>query len=168
MAYPFFIFAHSDRMAPDGASVTGKFMPLERKIRWATNFFIWSAVAILVVNAFESFDRWSEIYVARSSSLYTLANLIGFVVGGLLHNAWPYILVLLNGLVLRRYRSRIAAGLFVALGLYGVGLSLSILWGMGFSPLVAALVLFFGLYLLIAAWIFVTLARLHRDIKVAT
>jgi hypothetical protein len=35
-------------------------MTTERSLRWATNFFIWSAVVALVLEAFPISDRWSR------------------------------------------------------------------------------------------------------------
>lgn len=139
-------------------------MPTERKIRWAANFFIFSALFVVVANVFPIFDSWSRLHPTApySSSAENLGALVGFIVGGLVYNGWFYILVLVNGLVLRRYKSRIAAGLFILLGLWGllgVGLSLFLL---GFNSTAVAGLVFFGLYLLVAAWAFVTLMRLHR------
>lgn len=139
-------------------------MPLERKLRWAANFFIWSAAIVIVSNAFPTFDRWSRLHPTApySSSAENLAHVIGFVVAGLLYNAWPYWLALANGIVLRRYKSRIAAGLFIVLGLWGVGMALSILWRIGVDSTAALMIVLFGLYLLVATWTFIALMRLQK------
>jgi|HubBroStandDraft_1064217.scaffolds.fasta_scaffold272441_1 hypothetical protein len=134
-------------------------MTTERKLRGAANFFIWSAVVVLVVNSFSIFDRWSRTHTLQGPSIETLANFVGFLAGGLLYNDWLYILVLVNGLVLRRYKSRIAAGLFVVLGLWGTGLALFVLWRVGFTQTSALMAVFFGPYLLIAGWTFAALTR---------
>jgi hypothetical protein len=88
--------------------------------------------------------------------------------GGLLYKNWLYILVLVNDLVLRRYKSRIAARLFVILGLLGTGLGLFMLSQLGFNPIAALMTLFFDSYLLITGWTFIALLRLHRELKVAS
>jgi hypothetical protein len=52
------------------------------------------------------------------------------MLGRLLRNDWPYILILINGFVLRRYKSRVAATIFILAGLYGTGLGLYMIWTM--------------------------------------
>jgi hypothetical protein len=75
--------------------------------------------------------------------------------GGPLYKNWLYILVLVNDLVLRRYKSRIAARLFVILGLLGTGLGLFMLSQLGLNPTAALMTLFFDSYLLITGWTFI-------------
>ncbi len=136
-------------------------MTTERKFRWAANFFIWLAVIVLAVDGLSIFDRWSRTHALRGSPIETLANFVGFLAGALLYNDWLYIFVLVNGLVLRRYKSRVAAAVFIGLGLYGVGLAAMVLWRVGFNTTAVEMFLFFALNLLIAAWTFVALTRLY-------
>jgi hypothetical protein len=63
--------------------------------------------------------------------------------------------------VLRRHKSRVAAALFLGLALYGVGLAAMVPWRVGFNTTAVEMLLFFALNLLIAAWTFVALTRLH-------
>ena len=78
---------------------------LDRKIRWAANLFIWSAVVVLVVSGFTFFNDWHPSY---SSSIEAVGSLFSFLAVRLLYNDWFYILVLVNALVLRRYKSRLS------------------------------------------------------------
>ena len=74
-------------------------MTTERRLWWATNFFIWSSAIALV--------------------LVAAAHLIGYMAGGLVATGSAFILTLINGLVLLQYKSRIAAALFVLVGFIG-------------------------------------------------
>ena len=62
-------------------------MTTERKLWWATNFFIWSSAIALV--------------------LVAAAHFIGYMTGGLVATGSAFILTLINGLVLHRYKSRV-------------------------------------------------------------
>jgi hypothetical protein len=129
---------------------------LDRKIRWAANLFIWSAVVVLVVSGFTFFNDWHPSY---SSSIEAVGSLFSFLAVRLLYNDWFYILVLVNALVLRRYKSRIAAALLIVVSLYGLGLAVYMLWLVGATPIVVVTALIYGFYLAIAAWTFVALMR---------
>jgi hypothetical protein len=104
-----------------------------RTIRRTSGFFIWIPLIIAGLSSFDFFDAWLHSH-ARSetsaSSLETVAGLIAFMLGKFVRNDWFYILVLVNGIFLRRYRSRVAALLFVLGSLYGVGLGLYMIWTM--------------------------------------
>ena len=129
---------------------------LDRKIRWAANLFIWSAVVVLVASGFTFFNDWHPSY---SSSIEAVGSLFSFLAVRLLYNDWFYILVLVNALVLRRYKSRIAAALLIVVSLYGLGLAVYMLWLVGATPIVVVTALIYGFYLAIAAWTFVALMR---------
>lgn len=129
---------------------------LDRKIRWAANLFIWSAVVVLVVSGFTFFNDWHPSY---SSSIEAVGSLFSFLAVRLLYNDWFYILVLVNALVLRRYKRRIAAALLIVVSLYGLGLAVYMLWLVGATPIVVVTALIYGFYLAIAAWTFVALMR---------
>ena len=133
---------------------------LDRKIRWAANFFIWSAVLVLVVSGFSFFNDWHPSY---SSSLEAVGSLFGFLAARLLYNDSFYILVLVNALALRRYKSRIAAALLIIVSLYGLGLAVYMLWLVGVTPIAGVIAVISGFYGAIAAWTFVALMRLHRE-----
>jgi hypothetical protein len=140
-------------------------MPTTRKLRWASNFFIWSAIIVLVLDAFPIFDQWSRRHVVQPSSIEAIGEFVGYMVGGLVVIGGPFILALVNGLVLRRYRSRIAAALFMIFGLLEFGLGLFVLLYIRFDSTAVAMVVFYGAYFAVAAWTFVTLMRLHSRRK---
>lgn len=129
---------------------------LDRKIQWAANLFIWSAVLVLVVSGFTFFSDWHPSY---SSSVEAVGSLFRFLVVRLLYNDWFYILVLVIALILRRYKSRIAAASLIVVSLYGLGLAVYMLWSVGATPIVVVTALIYGSYLAIAAWTFVALMR---------
>ncbi len=117
-------------------------MTTERKLRWATNFFIWSSVAALV--------------------LIATAHFIGYMTGGLAAIGSPYVFALINGLVLRRYKSRVAAALFVLFGLIGFAVGMFLLL-IGYVYVAVAPIVFFAAYVTIAVWTFNALTRLHGE-----
>ena len=117
-------------------------MTTERKLRWGTNFFIWSSVVALV--------------------LIATAHFIGYMTGGLAAIGSPYVFALINGLVLRRYKSRVAAALFVLLGLIGFAVGMFLLL-IGYVYVAVAPIVFFAAYVTIAVWTFNTLTRLHGE-----
>jgi hypothetical protein len=83
-----------------------------RSIRRTSGFFIWIPVIIVGLSLFEFFDAWLRSHVRAETSalsLETLASLIGFMLGKFVRNDWLYILVLMNSIFLRRYKSRVAA-----------------------------------------------------------
>jgi len=117
-------------------------MTTERKLRWATNFFIWSSAIALV--------------------LIATAHFIGYMTGGLVAIGSPYTLALINGLVLRRYKSRVAAALFVLFGLIGFAVGMFLLL-IGYVYVAVAPIVFFAAYVTIAVWTFNALTRLHGE-----
>jgi hypothetical protein len=123
-------------------------MVADRKLWWAVNFFIWTAISLLVLSVFPIYDSYLQFYLrtSYSSSLHTLAGFIGFMVAGIARTSWLNILALINGLIVRRYKSRISAALFIAFGLWGL-----IAGGVG-TPLDLVFTLFWGAYFLIAVW----------------
>jgi hypothetical protein len=121
-------------------------MTTERRLWWAANFFIWSAVIVLVLEVFFILDRSSRGYVPKLSLLDATAM---------------FIIALINGLVLRRYKSPIAAAFFVLFGLTGFGLGMFKLLRIDIVYLAASWIVFFGVYLAIAAWTLVAALRLR-------
>ena len=115
-------------------------MTTERKLWWATNFFIWSSAIALV--------------------LVAAAHFIGYMAGGLVATGSAFILTLINGLVLRRYKSRVAAALFVLLGLIGFAVGMILLLS-GYIYVAVAPIVFFAAYGTIALLTFDALTQLH-------
>ena len=136
-------------------------MPTDRKIRWAANFFIWSAIVWLVAIVFLALNDWWRRHPTAlySTSSENFAAIVSFIFARFLYNSWIPFLVIVNGLALRRYRSRVAAGLFILLGVMGVGLGLFALWRIGFNLIAVEFVVFYGLYISVAVWTFVDLSR---------
>jgi hypothetical protein len=117
-------------------------MTTDRKLWWATNFFIWSSVIAVV--------------------LVVIAHFIGHMAGGLIATGSAFILALINGLVLRRYKSRVAAVLFVLLGFIGFAIGMFLLLS-GYIYVAVAPIVFFAAYVTIALWTFDALTQLHRE-----
>jgi hypothetical protein len=138
----------------------------DRKFWWSATFFVWSAYAILVLDAFPVYDRWLQFHPSwrYSSSVASFAAFAGFMAAGILSSSWIFILAVINGLVLRRYKSRIAAALFIALGLWGLWLGALVLW-QGIVPFGLMMALFFGAYFFIAVWMLVLLIRRQRELQ---
>ena len=136
----------------------------ERIIRWAANYFIFSAVFLIVASVFPIFDGWLRLHRVTyyPSSAERFGSIVGFIAGRFLHDYWFLILMLVNGLVLRRYKSRVAAGLFILFGLLLVGLNLFALRENGFNSTLAVELGFFGLYLVVAVWTLITLIGFRR------
>ena len=138
----------------------------DRKFWWSATFFVWSAYVILVLDAFPVYDRWLQFHPSSrySSSVESFAAFAGFMAAGILSSSWIFILAVINGLVLRRYKSRIAAALFIALGLWGLWLGALVLW-QGIVPFGLMMALFFGAYFFIAVWMLVSLIRRQRELQ---
>ena len=117
-------------------------MTTERKLWWATNFFIWSSAIALV--------------------LVAAAPFIGYMAGGLVATGSAFILTLINGLVLLRYKSRIAAALFVLVGFIGFAAGMILLLS-GYIYVAVAPIMFFAAYVTIALWTFDALTQLHGE-----
>ena len=132
---------------------------IERRIKWATNFFIWSAVILLVFRSFEILNFWPRYHAIHPewTSAENVGAFLRWTAGA---NAF-FIFILVNGLLLRRYKSRIAAGLFVALGLFLVGSEP--LWSPlhGFTLRAVLMDVLYGAYFLIACWLMVALKTQH-------
>jgi hypothetical protein len=104
-----------------------------RTIRRTSGFFIWIPLIILALSCFDFFDSWLHSQARAetlASSLETVAGLIAYMLGKFVRNDWFSILVLVNAIFLRRYRTRVAAILFVLVSLYGAGLGLYMIWTM--------------------------------------
>ena len=139
---------------------------LDKKLRWAALFFVWTAIISLVIAAFLVYGRYlqSQLTRSHSSSVLTVAFFIGYMGGGILHNSWLEILMLINAFILRRYKSRISAALFIAPGLWGLLLGISYLSYGILPPFSLMSSLFSGVYLFIAVWSLVALIRRHREL----
>jgi len=74
----------------------------------------------------------------------------------------PFILALIDGIVLRRYNSRVAAALFVLFGLIGFAVGMFLLL-IGYGYGAVAPIVFFAAYVTIAVWTFNALTRLHGE-----
>jgi hypothetical protein len=105
---------------------------------------------LLALQLFSIHDEWSVSPTKATSTTLagSIAGFMGFALGHLLRGDWVYILVVANGFVLRRYRSRVAALLFILFGLYGMGLALFVVWAIGPDALLvsAPLAVFFASY----------------------
>jgi hypothetical protein len=136
---------------------------INRRLRWAANFFIWSAFILILSEVRPVFDNWSRDHNQQVSSVDTAAQFIGYMARGLVLGGSPYVLALINGLVLRRYKSRIAAALFAVFGLIGLGLGILALTQVGIVFMSVTSIGFFGIYLAIAVWTYDALThRRHR------
>jgi hypothetical protein len=98
-----------------------------KTIRRTSGFFIWTPLIIMVLGSFDFFDAWLKSNIkaeTSASSIELVAGLIGYIAGRLVRDDWLYILCVANALFLRRYKSRVAAALFVLVSFYSVGLGL--------------------------------------------
>jgi hypothetical protein len=140
-----------------------------RIIRRASYYFILTALVLLALQALSIHDEWlaSHVGSAPTTSIESIVGFTGFLLGRLLIEDWVYILVLVNAVVLRRFKSRIAAALFVIFGLYGMGLSLFVLWAIGWNALLVSgfLTIFFASYVWVAARAFAAAKKLHGEFK---
>ena len=125
-----------------------------KTIRRTSNYFIWISIIVLAANLLPHFDSWSQSPSKANStgSAEIVGSLIGFMLGRIVFNDWPYILFLLNGFALRRYKSRVAAILFFIVGVYGIGLGLFVLWKtLQASPVSSYLVIFGVFFAVVSA-----------------
>jgi hypothetical protein len=139
-----------------------------RIIGRASYYFILTALALLALQALSIRDEWLVSPTrAASTSLENIAGFIWFLTGHLLYEDWVYILVLANGLVLRRYRSRVAALLFIVFGLYGMGLALFVLWAIGSNALLVSgfLTIFFASYVWVAGRALAAAIKLRGEFR---
>lgn len=151
----------------DGAAIRapaeGSTITIERRLGWAANFFIWSALILLALEVRPVFDDWSRHHTPEASSLEAAAHFVGYMASSLVLDGSPYLLALINGLVLRRYKSRIAAALFAVFGLVGLGFGVLVLMQSGIVYMSVASIVFFGVYLAIAVWTYVALTPRTPD-----
>jgi hypothetical protein len=138
-----------------------------RIVRRASYFFILTALVLLALQGLSIHDEW---WATRPNAPVTasIANFVAFCrffFPRLVTENWVYVLMLINGVVLRRFNSRIAAALFVIFGLYGMGLSLFVLWAIGDDALLVSggLAVFFAVIAWVAARAFVAARKLHGE-----
>jgi hypothetical protein len=130
-----------------------------KSVRRASSYFIWT-IAICLVSSF-------IMFVVEASAKDNVARAVGFFLGRVAYNDWLWILFLLNGLALRRYQSRVAAGLFVLVGLFGASgmlfalISFNVPAGSRYIPVSAAL--YFATYILVGVWALVATIKLHKQ-----
>ena len=141
-----------------------------RIVRRASYYFILTALVLLALQGLSIHDEWR----ATRPDAPVTASLSNFVAFGrfffprLVTENWVYVLMLANGIVLRRFESRIAAALFVIFGLYGMGLSLFVLWAIGSDALLVSggLTVSFASIAWIAARAFVAARKLRGEFAV--
>ncbi len=138
-----------------------------RIVRRASYYFILTALILLALQGFSIHDEWigSRGAAANTSGLANGAGFLRFLATHIVSEDWVYILVLLNGIALRRFASRVAAALFVVFGLYGMALSLFVLWAIGRDAVLVSgfLTVFFGSYVLAAARAFAAAKKLRGE-----
>ena len=139
-----------------------------RIIRRASYYFILTALVLLALQGLSIHDEWRA---ARPDTPVTasLSNFVAFnrfFFPRLVTENWVYVLMLANGIVLRRFESRVAAALFVIFGLYGMGLSLFVLWAIGSDALLVSggLTVFFASIAWMGARAFVAAKKLRREL----
>jgi hypothetical protein len=134
-------------------------------VRRASYYFIVTALALLLLQGLSIHEEWRETHpgVPVMASVSNLLTYCRFLFTHLVTEDWVYVLMLANGLVLRRFRSRIAAVLFVIFGLYGMGLSLFVLWAIGSDALLVSggLAVFFASIAWVAARAFLAAKKLR-------
>ena len=140
-----------------------------RIIRRASYYFILTALILLVLQGFSIHDEWiaARGHAGGGSWLGDIAGSLRFFATRIVSEDWVYLLVLANGIVLRRFASRVAAALFVVFGLYGMTLSLFVLWAIGRDALLVSgfLTLFFGSYVVVASRAFTAAKKLHGEFR---
>jgi hypothetical protein len=140
-----------------------------RIIRGASYYFILTALVLLALQGFSIRDEWlaSGVKATTTTWFENVAGFIGFLTSHLLYEDWVYVLVLVNGIVLRRYESRVAALLFIVFGLYGMGLSLFVLWAIGWDALLVSgfLTVFFASYVWVAGRALAAARKLRGEFR---
>jgi hypothetical protein len=138
-----------------------------RIIRRASYYFILTALVLLALQGLSIYDEWRAARPGTpvTASLSNFAAFARYFFPRLVTENWVYVLMLANGILLRRFESRIAAALFVIFGLYGMGLSLFVLWAIGSDALLVSggLTVFFASIAWIAARAFVAAKKLRRE-----
>ena len=139
-----------------------------RIIRRASYYFILTALVLLALQGLSIHDEWRAARPAMpvTASLSNLMAFSRFFFPRLVTENWVYVLMLANGIVLRRFESRIAAALFVIFGLYGMGLSLFVLWAIGSDALLVSggLSAFFASIAWMGARAFVAAKKLRGEL----
>jgi len=134
-------------------------------VRRASYYFMLTALVLLALQGLAIHDEWRATRpdAAATGSLGNLLTFCRFLFTRLVTEDWVYVLMLANAIVLRRFESRIAAALFVIFGLYGMGLSLFVLWAIGSDALLVSggLAVFFASIAWIAARAFVAAKKLR-------
>jgi hypothetical protein len=138
-----------------------------RIVRRASYFFILTALVLLALQGLSIHDEW-RVTRPDAPVMASIANFLAFCrffFPHLVTENWVYVLMLINGVVLRRFNSRIAAALFVIFGLYGMGLSLFVLWAIGDDALLVSggLAVFFAVIAGVAARAFVAARKLRGE-----
>jgi hypothetical protein len=145
--------------------VIGSREQAERIVRRASYYFIVTALALLALQSLSIHEEWRATHpgVPVMASVSNLMTYSRYLFAHLVTEDWVYVLMLANGLVLRRFKSRIAAALFVIFGLYGMGLSLFVLWAIGSDALLVSggLAVFFASIAWVAGRAFVAARKLR-------
>jgi len=139
-----------------------------RIVRRASYYFILAALVLLALQGLSIHDEWqaARLDAPVTASISNLVAFGRFLFTSLVTEDWVYVLMLANGIVLRRFASRIAAALFVIFGLYGMGLSLFVLWAIGSDALLVSggLAVFFASIAWVAARAFVAAKKLRGEL----
>jgi hypothetical protein len=139
----------------------------ERIIRRASYYFILTALALLALQGLSIHDEWQATRpdAPVTASISNFVTFSRFFFPRLVTENWVYVLMLVNGIVLRRFNSRIAAVLFVIFGLYGMGLSLFVLWAIGSDALLVSggLAVFFASIAWVGGRAFIAAKKLRRE-----
>jgi hypothetical protein len=138
-----------------------------RIVRRASYFFILTALVLLALQGLSIHEEWRATR-PNAPVAASIANFVAFCryfFPHLVSENWVYVLMLINGVILRRFESRIAAALFVVFGLYGMGLSLFVLWAIGNDALLVSggLAVFFAVIAWVAARAFVAAKKLRGE-----
>jgi hypothetical protein len=140
-----------------------------RIVRRASYFFILTALVLLALQGLTTYSEWraERPDAPVTASISNLAAFCRFFFPRLVTENWVYVLMLVNGIVLRRFESRISAALFVMFGLYGMGLSLFVLWAIGSDALLVSggLAVFFAAIACVAARAFVAAKKLRGEFR---
>jgi hypothetical protein len=136
-----------------------------RIIRRASYFFILTALVLLALQGLSIHDEWRATHPGTlvTASISNFVAFWRFFFPRLVTENWVYVLMLANGIVLRRFESRVAAALFVIFGLYGMGLSLFVLWAIGSDALLVSggLAVFFAAIAWVGVRAFVAAKKLR-------
>ena len=141
-------------------------------IRRTSSFFIWTSIVVIFFGSFEIFDAWlrHQAKAPSASSIELVSHLLGYMLVGIARNNALYILFIVNGLVLRRYKSRVSAALFLVVGVYAAGLGIFMVYTMLKADasqtiviVAIAMALFAPMCTLVAARALAAAIKLHSD-----